>query len=96
MATASADALVNASKNEAGAMAGFVGMGMAQNAGGGLLATANANAAQQAPAPSEMPAPAAQTEAAPTTGGTVPNFCPNCGAKTNGMNFCGNCGQKLT
>lgn len=82
MATASADALVNASKNEAGAMAGFVGMGMAQNAGGGLLATANANAAQ--------------TEAAPTTGGTVPNFCPNCGAKTNGMNFCGNCGQKLT
>lgn len=96
MATASADALVNASKNEAGAMAGFVGMGMAQNAGGGLLATANANAAQQAPAPSEMPAPAAQTEAAPITGGTVPNFCPNCGAKTNGMNFCGNCGQKLT
>ena len=82
MATASADALVNASKNEAGAMAGFVGMGMAQNAGGGLLATANANAAQ--------------TEAAPTTGGTVPNFCPNCGSKTNGMNFCGNCGQKLT
>ena len=95
MATASADAMVNASKNEAGAMAGFVGMGMAQNAGGGLLAAANANAAQQAPAPTEMPAPAAQTEAAPTTGGTVPNFCPNCGAKTNGMNFCGNCGQKL-
>lgn len=95
MATASADAMVNASKNEAGAMAGFVGMGMAQNAGGGLLAAANANVAQQAPAPTEMPAPAAQTEAAPTTGGTVPNFCPNCGAKTNGMNFCGNCGQKL-
>ncbi len=24
-----------------------------------------------------------------------PNFCPNCGTKTNGANFCPNCGQKL-
>lgn len=24
-----------------------------------------------------------------------PNFCPNCGQKTNGANFCSNCGQKL-
>lgn len=29
------------------------------------------------------------------TGGNVPNFCPNCGTKTNGANFCSNCGQKL-
>lgn len=94
MATASADAMVNASKNEAGAMAGFVGMGMAQNAGGGLLAAANANAAAQqqntAPAPASTEAPAA-----PAAGGAIPNFCPNCGTKTNGMNFCGNCGHKL-
>ena len=89
MATASADAMVNASKNEAGAMHGFVGMGMAQNAGGGLLAAANANAAQQQAA---TPAPA---EGAPAGGGAIPNFCPNCGTKTNGMNFCGNCGYKL-
>ncbi len=27
--------------------------------------------------------------------GNVPNFCPNCGTKTNGTNFCGNCGTKL-
>lgn len=25
----------------------------------------------------------------------IPNFCPNCGSKTQGMNFCGNCGYKL-
>ncbi len=33
---------------------------------------------------------------APTgSGGTKPNFCPNCGAKNEGANFCPNCGYKL-
>lgn len=32
---------------------------------------------------------------APAGGGAAPNFCPNCGIKTNGANFCPNCGQKL-
>lgn len=27
--------------------------------------------------------------------GNIPNFCPNCGQKTEGANFCSNCGQKL-
>ncbi|MCD2492787.1 SPFH domain-containing protein [Lacrimispora sp. NSJ-141] len=30
-----------------------------------------------------------------TDDGKKPNFCPNCGTKTNGANFCPNCGQKL-
>jgi len=28
-------------------------------------------------------------------GGKAPNFCPDCGTKTNGANFCPNCGRKL-
>ena len=45
--------------------------------------------------------PASATSSAPETGaavsgtGAYPNFCPNCGQKTDGANFCSNCGQKL-
>lgn len=31
----------------------------------------------------------------PAGGGAAPNFCPDCGTKTNGANFCPNCGRKL-
>ena len=86
MAAASAEALKTAAGNDGGAMLGLAGMNMAANAGTNLLAAANA-APQQAPA--------ANNDAAPATGGAIPNFCPNCGSKTNGMKFCGNCGQKL-
>ena len=39
-------------------------------------------------------APASNTST-PSSDGTKPNFCPNCGTKTTGANFCSNCGQKL-
>ena len=94
MAAASAEALKAAASNENGAMLGLAGMNMAGNAGANLMAAANA----QTPAQPEMPATAAPAAAsdAPAAGGAIPNFCPNCGAKTNGMNFCGNCGNKLS
>lgn len=88
MAAASAEALKTAAGNENGAMLGFAGLNMAGNAGAGLLNAANQNGAVAQPA---TPAPAAGV----ATGGTVPNFCPNCGTKTNGGNFCANCGTKL-
>ena len=90
MANASAEALKAAASNENGAMMGFAGLNMANNAGAGMMGVANQNAQAQAaqnPAPAAAPAPAAS--------GAVPNFCPNCGTATNGANFCPNCGQKL-
>ena len=36
-----------------------------------------------------------QTPAGGQSEGNVPNFCPNCGTKTEGSKFCPNCGQKL-
>ena len=40
-------------------------------------------------------APAPQNQAEGQSSGTIPNFCPNCGQKTEGSKFCPNCGQKL-
>ncbi|HAM80924.1 SPFH domain-containing protein [Ornithinibacillus bavariensis] len=39
-----------------------------------------------------------QSQPIPSQGNStnnIPNFCPNCGQKTQGANFCSNCGQKL-
>lgn len=87
MANASAAALKNAASNENGAMMGFAGLNMASNAGAGLMGAVNQNVQAQ---------PVNNNTAQPANGnGTVPNFCPNCGTKTNGANFCANCGTKL-
>ena len=77
MATAAADAMQAAAKNENGAMMGFMGMNMAQNAGGMNMYQMNQGYAQQAPA------------AAPVQGG----WDCACGAKGNTGKFCGECGQ---
>ena len=94
---AQADAMKTAAGNEAGAMTGFMGMGMAMNAAGGGMNAQNLfamgqqqqaqQAAQQQAAPTPQPAPVPQ--AAPAAGGwkcacgttVTGNFCPNCGAK---------------
>lgn len=81
MAAASAEAMKNASKNENGAMMGFAGLNMASNAGANMMgAVSNISS---------------NNNATTSNNGTIPNFCPNCGTKTNGVNFCSNCGTKL-
>lgn len=79
---AQADAMKAAAANEGGAMNGFIGMGMAMNAGGGTNAQGLFNMAQQQP----QNAPAAP--AAPAQSG----WTCECG-KVNDGNFCQNCGK---
>ena len=97
---AQADAMKTAAGNQAGAMTGFMGMGMAMNQGGGMNAQnlfamgqqqqeqqAQQMAAQQA-AQQQMAAQQA-AHAAPAADG----WKCTCGAVVNG-NFCPNCGSK--
>ncbi|MBO5645609.1 MAG: SPFH domain-containing protein, partial [Clostridia bacterium] len=83
MASANANAMEIAAGNEAGAMTGFMGMGMAGNAMGGGM-----NVVQQIAQLQQQQAAAAPAPAAPAAGswtcacGTVATgkFCPECGA----------------
>ncbi|MBQ7740544.1 MAG: SPFH domain-containing protein [Eubacterium sp.] len=80
-------AMRDAGSNEGGAMGGFVGMGMAMNAGGGANVAQNLFAmGQQQQAQQQQQA--AQPQAAPAAGA----WTCQCGAQATG-NFCPNCGS---
>ena len=84
---AQADAMKTAAGNSAGAMTGFMGMGMAMNAGGGMNAQDLFAMGQQQPTPPQPGAPTAAPAAAPAAdawkcrcGATATGkFCPECG-----------------
>ncbi len=106
LAGAQADAMRTAAGNAAGAMNGFVGMGMAMNAGGLNAQNLFAMGQQPAAAPASPAAPADGWKCscgAMSTG----KFCPECGAPKpandgwtcacgtlNKGKFCQNCGAK--
>ncbi|MBQ8763549.1 MAG: SPFH domain-containing protein [Clostridia bacterium] len=109
MTDAQANAMEAAAANEAGAMTGFMGMGMAMNANGGFNAAQMYQAGVQ-----QQQQMAAQQQSAPVSswkcacGATVSgNFCTECGAKkpaeegwtcscgaVNKGKFCPECGAK--
>lgn len=104
---AQADAMKAAAENNAGAMTGFMGMGMAMNASGGmnaqnLFAMGNEQRAQQ-----QAKAPAMNGWQCACGTVAAGNFCPECGAKrpeanrwlcscgaANTGKFCPECGAK--
>lgn len=89
MASASADALRNASSNENGAMMGFMGMNMASNAAGSMMGAVNQNNSNEPYNPQTN-----QPEIGSIFNNEKAKFCSNCGKAVSG-NFCSNCGKKI-
>ena len=81
---AQSQAMKDAAKNSAGAMTGFMGMGMAQQAGGANAANLFAMGQQQAAQQPAQPAPAAAPAAS--------TWKCDCGAENTGK-FCIECGK---
>ena len=106
---AQADAMKTAAGNQAGAMTGFMGMGMAMNAGGGMNAqNLFAMGQQQAAAqPAQQSAPANGWTCACGHSGNTGKFCAECGqpkpapagewkcacGAVNTGKFCSECGS---
>lgn len=86
MAASTGEAMLNAAKNDGSAMAGFMGVGMAQNAGANVAGMIN-----NLPGQTETPVqPTQTTDAKPA------RFCPNCGASASETaKFCTQCGSSL-
>ena len=103
LVTSQGDAMKTAAGNSAGAMTGFMGMGMAMNAGGGPAAAQNLFAMgqqqqqQQAQAPQAPQAPAAGSWKCPVCGNVATGkFCTECGAQKPAEDgwTCPSCGAK--
>ena len=81
---AQADAMKAAASNEAGAMTGFMGMGMAMNAGGGMnaqnLFAMGQQGQQKQPGQGAPAAPAANSWKCKCGTTATGNFCPECGS----------------
>lgn len=99
MAAATADAMVNASKNENGAMMGFMGMNMSQNVGANVMDSAN-NITPSQPTqnvnPTEVVMSNVKVEEKKESveeSSNIPKFCSDCGTPVTGK-FCSSCGKQ--
>lgn len=99
MAAATADAMVNASKNENGAMMGFMGMNMSQNVGANVMDSANnitPNQPTQNVNPTEVVMSNVKVEDKKENveeSSNIPKFCSDCGTPVTGK-FCSSCGKQ--
>ncbi|MFO1446196.1 SPFH domain-containing protein [Bacillus sp. Bva_UNVM-123] len=77
------DGIASGKVKGGGAASDMAGMMMGMNIANEMMKNMNKN--QESNTQSNNPA----------QGNQRPNFCPNCGTKTEGANFCSNCGHKL-
>ena len=102
-----ANAVQDAAKNENGAGAGFVGVGMMNMASGGMVGgavnapfknqTSNQNFEALDPyqqSTAQQSGAQSESNSATTQQEVKPKFCSNCGNPVTG-NFCSNCGTKV-
>ncbi|MBB5179869.1 membrane protease subunit (stomatin/prohibitin family) [Planomicrobium koreense] len=81
------DAMASGKSSGAGNAADMAGMMMGMGMAKEMMEGMKDGGQAQTPPKNE--------EAASESTGQAPNFCPNCGQKTEGAKFCSNCGQKL-
>ncbi len=91
---AQADAMKSAASNSAGAMTGFMGMGMAQNAGGVNAQNLFAMGQQQNASQSAMESAPADNWKCACGHTATGKFCPECGAKKTADGWVCSCGNK--
>lgn len=84
------DAMASGKLQGSGTATDMAGMMMGMTMAGEVMKNMNQSLNQNNSQNQSQPIPSQGN--APTN---IPNFCPNCGQKTQGANFCSNCGQKL-
>ncbi|MCM1023448.1 MAG: SPFH domain-containing protein [Prevotella sp.] len=97
---AQASAMESAAENSAGAVTGFMGMNMAQNAGGvnvgELMRMQTAQPPQQTQSAVRQPAPSGDVWVCGKCGmENTMRFCPGCGSKRPETAVCGSCGFEI-
>ncbi len=78
-----ADGMANSRNNGSSAAGDMAGMMMGMQMANQMMQNMNTNSNSTINNNSKVSA------------ANLPNFCPNCGQKTQGANFCSNCGQRL-
>lgn len=95
MASSVSEAMVNASKNDSGAMMGFASMNMASNVGANVLNSVNSVDSKETVAEENMPEPGTLFQKEETSiNEEKSKFCSACGAKASGK-FCSECGEPI-